>query len=119
MDGASILELLETEKVTFSAAVPTVWQMLLAHLKATGERLTTLKRVVIGGSAVPEAIVRAFHDDYGVEVVQAWGMTETSPLGTLSSPTAAVAAMAPEEQLQYSLKQGHPPAGIELKLTER
>jgi fatty-acyl-CoA synthase len=118
MDGASILELLETEKVTFSAAVPTVWQMLLAHLKATGERLTTLKRVVIGGSAVPEAIVRAFHDDYGVEVVQAWGMTETSPLGTLSTPTPEVAALPFDDQVPFKLKQGRPPLGVELALTD-
>jgi fatty-acyl-CoA synthase len=116
MDGPSILELLETEKVTFSAAVPTVWQMLLAHLKSTGERLTTLKRVVIGGSAVPEAIVRAFHDDYGVDVVQAWGMTETSPLGTLSTPTPEVAALPFDAQVPFKLKQGRPPLGVELTL---
>jgi fatty-acyl-CoA synthase len=118
MDGASILELLETEGVTFSAAVPTVWQMLLAHLKATGARLTTLRRVVIGGSAVPEAIIRAFHDDYGVEVVHAWGMTETSPLGTLSTPTPEIAALSFDEQMPYKLKQGRPPAGAQLRLMD-
>jgi fatty-acyl-CoA synthase len=118
MDGASILELLETEGVTFSAAVPTVWQMLLAHMRETGARLTTLKRVVIGGSAVPEAIVRAFHDDYGVEVVHAWGMTETSPMGTLARPTPEIAALPYEAQLPYRLKQGRPPIGVQLKLTD-
>jgi len=118
MDGASILELLETEKVTFSAAVPTVWQMLLAHLKATGEKPTTLKKVVIGGSAVPEAILRAFHDDYGIDVIHAWGMTETSPLGTLSTPTPEVAALSFDEQMPYKLKQGRAPLGVELKLTD-
>jgi len=118
MDGASILELLETEQVTFSAAVPTVWQMLLAHLRATGETLTSLKRVVIGGSAVPEAIIRAFHDDYGVDVVHAWGMTETSPLGTLSTPTPEIAALSFDEQMPYKLKQGRPPAGVQLRLTD-
>src|SRR5246127_434391 len=87
LDGASVHELLETESVTFSAAVPTVWQMLLQHMKATGLGLTTLKRVVIGGSAVPESLVRTFRDDYGVDVTHAWGMTETSPLGTLSVPS--------------------------------
>ena len=117
MDGASIHELLETEKVTFSAAVPTVWQMLLAHLRETKATLTTLKRVVIGGSAVPEAILRAFHDDYGVDVVHAWGMTETSPLGTLSTPTPEVAALSFDEQIPYKLKQGRPPVGVQLKLT--
>ncbi|MEO8927340.1 MAG: AMP-binding protein, partial [Caulobacteraceae bacterium] len=116
--GASILELLETEKVTFSAAVPTVWQMLLAHMRATGATLTTLKRVVIGGSAVPEAIIRAFHDDYGVEVVHAWGMTETSPLGTLSTPTPEIAALSFDEQMPYKLKQGRPPAGVQLRLAD-
>jgi fatty-acyl-CoA synthase len=118
MDGASILELLETEKVTFSAAVPTVWQMLLAHLRETKASLTTLKRVVIGGSAVPEAIIRAFHDDYGVEVVQAWGMTETSPMGTLSTPTPEIATLPFDEQVPYKLKQGRPPLGVQLKLTD-
>ena len=118
MDGASILELLETEKVTFSAAVPTVWQMLLAHMRETRGTLTTLKRVVIGGSAVPEAIIRAFHDDYGVEVVHAWGMTETSPLGTLSTPTPEIAALSFDEQMPYKLKQGRPPLAVQLKLTD-
>jgi fatty-acyl-CoA synthase len=118
MDGASIHELLETEAVTYSAAVPTVWQMLLQHLKTTGGRLTTLKRVVIGGSAVPEALVRTFRDDYGVEITHAWGMTETSPLGTQSTPNAKVAAMPPEEKLRYQLKQGRPPLGVELKLAD-
>ncbi len=117
MDGASIHELLETEKVTFSAAVPTVWQMLLAHMRETKATLTTLKRVVIGGSAVPEGILRAFHDDYGVDVVHAWGMTETSPLGTLSTPTPEVAALSFDEQIPYKLKQGRPPVGVQLKLT--
>ena len=118
MDGASILELLETERVTFSAAVPTVWQMLLAHMRETKATLTTLKRVVIGGSAVPEAIVRAFHDDYGVEVVHAWGMTETSPLGTLATPTPEIDALPFDEQMPYKLKQGRPPIGMQLKLTD-
>ncbi|MFI4973498.1 MAG: long-chain-fatty-acid--CoA ligase [Caulobacterales bacterium] len=118
LDGASVHELLESEGVTFSAAVPTVWLMLLQHMRSTGGKLSTLKRVVIGGSAVPEALVRAFHDDYGVEVVHAWGMTETSPLGTLSTPSAEVAAMPYDQQMQYKLKQGRPPAGVELKLTD-
>ena len=104
--------------MTFSAAVPTVWQMLLQHMRATGAKFSTLKRVVIGGSAVPEAIIRAFHDDYGVEVVHAWGMTETSPLGTQASMTADLAALPYDEQMPYRLKQGRPPAGIQLKLTD-
>ena len=118
LDGASVHDLLEREEVTFSAAVPTVWQMLLTHLRETNGKLSTLRRVVIGGSAVPEAIVRAFRDDYGVSVTHAWGMTETSPLGTLATPNAAIAKMGPEDQLKFTLKQGRPPLGIDLKLED-
>ena len=118
LDGASVHELLETEGVTFSAAVPTVWQMLLTHLRETKGELTTLKRVVIGGSAVPEAIVRGFRDEFGVEVTHAWGMTETSPLGTIATNTAAIEAMDAEARLQFKLKQGRPPLGLEMKLTD-
>ena len=118
LDGASVYELLETEGVTFSAAVPTVWQMLLQHMQAGKLKLSTLKKVVIGGSACPEALIRTFHDDYGVDVTHAWGMTETSPLGTLSNPTAEVAAMSYDDQVKFKLKQGRPPAGVELCLCD-
>jgi fatty-acyl-CoA synthase len=118
LDGASVHELLESEQVTFSAAVPTVWQMLLNHLRETNGQLTSLKRVVIGGSAVPEAIVRGFRDEYGVSVTHAWGMTETSPLGTQATPNHRIAAMGDEDRLRYQLKQGRPPLGIDLRLTD-
>ena len=118
MDAPSIFELLETEGVTFSAGVPTVWQGLLQHLDVTGDRLTTLKRVAIGGAAVPEGVVRKFNDKHGVDVVHAWGMTEVSPLGTISSPTRDTAALSSEEQVQYRLKQGRAPLGVRLKLVD-
>jgi fatty-acyl-CoA synthase len=118
LDGESVYELLESEGVTFSAAVPTVWLMLLQHLRATKSKLSTLKRVVIGGSAVPEAIVRGFRDEFGVDVTHAWGMTETSPLGTQASPNAKIKQMDPETQLRFKLKQGRPPLGIEMKLVD-
>jgi fatty-acyl-CoA synthase len=118
LDGASVHELLESEGVTFSAAVPTVWQMLLTHLRETNGKLTTLKRVVIGGSAVPEAIVRGFRDEFGVSVTHAWGMTETSPLGTLATPSGATCGKSEEEQLRFTLKQGRAPVGIDLKLVD-
>ncbi|MBS0295441.1 MAG: long-chain-fatty-acid--CoA ligase [Proteobacteria bacterium] len=118
LDGASIYELLESEKVTYSAAVPTVWQMLLAHLQAGRLKLSTLKRVTIGGSACPESIIRTFWNDYGVDVVHAWGMTETSPLGTTGTLTPEVAALPFEQQLPTRLKQGRAPVGVELKLCD-
>lgn len=118
MDGASIYELLESEQVTFSAAVPTVWQMLLQHIQPNKLKFSTLKRVVIGGSACPEAIIRTFHDDYGVDVIHAWGMTETSPMGTLGSLPPEQAKLPFDQQIPYRLKQGRAPAGIQLRLTD-
>jgi fatty-acyl-CoA synthase len=118
MDGASIFELLDTEGVTFSAAVPTVWQMLLQHLEATGSKLPVLKKVVIGGAACPETIIRAFQEKYDVEVVHAWGMTETSPVGTLSVMTDELEKLPYDQQMPYRLKQGRPPLGVELCLTD-
>ena len=118
LDGASVHELLETEGVTFSAAVPTVWQGLLQYLETSGARLSTLKRVVIGGSACPEALLRRFWDDYGVEVRHAWGMTETSPMGAMGAPDAAIAALPYDQQIGWRMKRGRPPLGIELKLVD-
>ncbi|NEX91472.1 long-chain-fatty-acid--CoA ligase [Caulobacter sp. 17J65-9] len=118
MDGASIYELLDTEQVTYSAAVPTVWQMLLQHMQAEGLKLPTLKRVTIGGAACPAAIIESFWNDYGVEVVHAWGMTETSPLGTVCNLTPEIASLPFEQQMPIRLKQGRPPLGVELKLTD-
>lgn len=118
LDGPSIHALLETEGVTFAAAVPTVWQTLLQHLRDTGGRLTTLKRTVIGGAAVPESVVRAFEDDYGVQVRHAWGMTELSPLGTVASPTTATLGLDIDAQRRLELKQGRPPIGVELKIVD-
>ncbi|MGZ8362703.1 MAG: long-chain-fatty-acid--CoA ligase [Caulobacteraceae bacterium] len=118
LDGASIHELLETEGVTFSAAVPTVWLGLLNHLRETGGKLTTLRRVLIGGAACPESIIRGFHEEYGVEVVHAWGMTETSPLGTTASLTPEVAALPFDQQLPIRLKQGRAPIGVDMKIVD-
>lgn len=118
LDGISVHELLVREDVSFSAAVPTVWQQLLTYLRDDGGRLRSLRRVVIGGAAVPESIVRTFEDEYNVEVIHSWGMTETSPMGTVATPTAEVAAMDPLSQFRYRLKQGRVPLGVEMKLTD-
>ena len=116
MDGQSIYELIESEGVTFSAAVPTVWQGLLAYLRENNLKIPTVKKVLIGGSAVPEALIRAFHDEFGIEVLQGWGMTETSPIGTLSNLTPELAALPYDEGMKWRVKQGMPPLGVELKL---
>jgi fatty-acyl-CoA synthase len=118
MDGASIYELLNTYKVSFTAAVPTVWLMLLQDLEKTGGKLPYLKRVVIGGSACPRAITKIFQDVYGVEVVHAWGMTEMSPLGSLCTMKPEYGALTGEARLDVQMKQGHPPFGVEMKITD-
>ncbi|MBW6523957.1 long-chain-fatty-acid--CoA ligase [Sphingomonas sp. RHCKR47] len=118
MDGESIYRLIEDEGVTFSAAVPTVWQGLLHYLRQSGARFSTLKRVVIGGSAPPEALIRAFQDEYGVDVIQGWGMTETSPLATLSTPSPEVLEQSYDEQVRRKGMQGRLVCGLEFKLTD-
>ncbi|MGD0141623.1 MAG: AMP-binding protein, partial [Rhizomicrobium sp.] len=118
LDGASVYELLETEKVTMTAAVPTVWLMLLQYLEQTGKMLPHLKRVLIGGSACPRSMIEIFERKYEVEVVHAWGMTEMSPLGTLGTLKAGMDALPYEEQLAFKLKQGHPPFSVEMKIVD-
>jgi fatty-acyl-CoA synthase len=118
LDGASLYELLNTYKVTFTAAVPTVWLMLLQELEKTGAKLPHLKRVVIGGSACPRAVAKKFQDVYGVEVIHAWGMTEMSPLGSLCTIKPDYADLAGEAKLDLQQKQGHPPFGVEMKITD-
>ncbi len=118
MDGASIYELLNTYKVTFTAAVPTVWLMLLQDLEKTGGKLPYLKRVVIGGSSCPRAMTKTFQDVYGVEVVHAWGMTEMSPLGSLCTMKPEYAGLTGEARLDVQMKQGHPPFGVDMKITD-
>jgi fatty-acyl-CoA synthase len=118
LDGASVYELLETEKVTFTAAVPTVWLMLLNYLRESKAKLTTLKRVAIGGSAVPEAVLRAFEEDYGVEVIHAWGMTEMSPIGTIGKMLPEHYAMDHEAQIKIKLKQGRALFTVDMKIVD-
>jgi len=118
LDGASIYELLDTYKVTFTAAVPTVWLMLLQDLEKTGAKLPHLKRVVIGGSACPRAMTKTFEDIYGVEVIHAWGMTEMSPLGSLCTMKPEYDALTGEARLDIKQKQGHAPFGVQMKITD-
>jgi 3-(methylthio)propionyl---CoA ligase len=118
MDGKSIYELLEAEKVTYAAGVPTVWQMLLGHLGANGLKFSHLKRTVIGGSACPPAMIKAFNDDYGVEVLHAWGMTEMSPLGTLCTLKNKHDALSADEKMKIRLKQGRAIYGVDMKIVD-
>ena len=116
LDGKSLYELFESEKVTVSAGVPTVWQGLLAYVDGAGLTFSTMKRTVIGGSACPPAMTRAFQDKYGVHVLHAWGMTEMSPLGTVCSFRTKHLALPPEERLALQAKQGQAIFGVDMKI---
>ena len=119
MDGASLQELIQAEGVTFSGGVPTIWTMYLNHLERTGESTGQLKCLVIAGSAVPRALAEKFETRYGVSVRQLWGMTETSPLGVVATPTPKLAAMG-EAATNEAIwtRQGRLQFGIELKIVD-
>ena len=116
LDGKSIYELVEAERVTYAAGVPTIWQMLLGHMKPNNLKFSTLKRTVIGGSACPPAMIAAFREEYGVEVLHAWGMTEMSPLGTLCTLKNKHLSLPESEQMKIRLKQGRAIFGVDMKI---
>ena len=118
MDGKSIFELIESEKVNFAAGVPTVWQMMLSHMQSNGLKFSTLKRTVIGGSACPPAMITAFNDQYGVEVLHAWGMTEMSPLGTVCTLKNKHDALSEKDKMAVRLKQGRGIFGVDMKIVD-
>jgi len=118
LDGKSVYELIEQEQVSYAAGVPTVWQMLLSHVQSKGLRFSSLKRTVIGGSACPPAMISAFNDQYGVEVLHAWGMTEMSPLGTVCTLKNQHLALSEPDKMKVRLKQGRALYGIDMKIVD-
>jgi 3-(methylthio)propionyl---CoA ligase len=109
---------MEAEGVTFAAGVPTVWQMLLGHVKAAGLRFSTLQRTVIGGAACPPAMIQTFQEDYGVRVLHAWGMTEMSPLGTLTTLKRKQLDWPKDAQMKVLGKQGRAIYGVDMKIVD-
>ena len=119
LDGASLYELLDSERVTFSAAVPTIWLALLHHLeKYPGLRLPHMQRVFIGGSACPEIIFKVFGERYGVNVIHGWGMTEMSPIGTIGARSARTVELSDADWWPIKLKQGRAPFMVDMKITD-
>ena len=118
LDGASVCEMINRYQVDLSAAVPTVWTMLLQHLTQSGDTLKSLNNVLIGGSAVPKSMIEVFEQTYGVQVWQAWGMTEMSPLGSVNKPLPEDAQLSYEEQLNIKAKQGRPCFGVQMKIVD-
>jgi fatty-acyl-CoA synthase len=118
LDGKNLYELIDKEKATLLLGVPTVWLGLLNYLDSIGAKLESVKHAVVGGSAAPLAMIRAFDEKHDVFLIHAWGMTETSPLGSLNAPTAETLALPKEQRYQKQLKQGRPIFGVELKIVD-
>jgi len=118
LDGASVYDLTEREQVTVSLGVPTIWLGLLNHVETQGLRFSTLKETVVGGAACPPVIIEKFKKQYGVEVVHAWGMTETSPIGTICRLKAKHAALSEEAQFAIRIKQGRAIFGVDMKIVD-
>jgi len=118
MDGASVYEMLDTEEVTFTAGVPTVWLLLLQYLQESGNKLPHLERMIVGGAALPQSIIEAFENDYDCECVQGWGMTEMSPIGTIGYLKRDMRDLSAEEKMSYKVKQGRPVYGVEMKIVD-
>lgn len=118
LDGVSLKNLINKYNVTLAAGVPTLWQGLLTALRESGEKLETLKRTIIGGAACPLSLIKAFEDDYGVDIVHAWGMTETSPLGSVNKPLTKHLNQTDAENDDMAVKQGRPPFGIDLRMCD-
>ena len=118
LDGESLAKLIDAEQVTISLGVPTIWLGLLAGLEKTGSKAESMKRTVVGGSALPPSMIEAFRDKYGVELIHAWGMTETSPLGTINQLLQKHTALSAEEQAKQRECQGRPPYGVDLRVVD-
>jgi len=118
MDGEALFELMESEQVTLSAGVPTIWMMLLAYMKENNKKLTTMKRTVIGGAAAPKAMIETFEKDYNVNVIHAWGMTEMSPIGTACNLKKKHTGLSLDDKIELSLKQGRAVYGVDMKIVD-
>ena len=118
LDGASLFDLIEAEKVTVSAGVPTIWLSLIQHVEQTGQRFTSMKRTCVGGSAMPKALIEKFVEKYNVEVRHGWGMTETTAIGTISNLGVKEKALPIEQQHKLVAKQGKSVFGVEIKVID-
>ncbi len=117
-DGEALYNLMESERVNLALGVPTVWLGLLQYCEQTGKTLETLERTVIGGAAVPRAMIQAFRDQHDCQAIQGWGMTEMSPLGTINTMKASLEGLPDEEQLDLATKAGRGIYGCDLRIVD-
>ncbi len=118
LDGESLVRLIDDHQVTLALGVPTIWMGLLGALEATGSKAESMTRTVVGGSALPPSMIPEFRDKYGVELIHAWGMTETSPLGTLNQLLQKHQHLPADQQAELRIGQGRPPFGVELRVID-
>jgi fatty-acyl-CoA synthase len=117
-DGETLYRLMDAERVSVALGVPTVWMALLQYTAKAGVRLEHLERTVIGGAAVPESMIRAFRDKHDVRVLQGWGMTEMSPLGTINTPKPGYGSLSADEQIALQVKAGRGLYGVEMRIVD-
>ena len=118
LDGESVYELMESEKVTFTAGVPTVWLALAQYLRESKNKLSSLERLVSGGSAMPRALIQEYEEDQDTRVVHAWGMTEMSPIGTTGYFKPGMSELSADERYDIQAKQGRGIFGVEMKIVD-
>jgi fatty-acyl-CoA synthase len=118
LDGESLTNLMNDEKVTISLGVPTIWLLLLNYLRESGKKIDTVKRLIIGGSSCPRTLFEGFEDEFGAEVIHAWGMTEMSPLGTVNMPSLGEVPNNRTEYYDQKLPQGRTIFGHQMKLVD-
>jgi len=118
LDGKSLYELFESERVETSAGVPTVWLGIINYMKQNNLKFTTFKSTTIGGSACPPAMMKTLRDEFGVRVQHGWGMTEMSPVGTIGTPKSKHRDWTADQRMALALKQGRPPFGVEMKAVD-
>ncbi len=118
LDPPSLYEMIEREGVDSVSGVPTIWLGLVQHMQQRGLRFSTLKHATVGGAACPAAMLRTLSEDFGLQVIHGWGMTEMSPVGTINMPKAKHTRLSPDERFRLGLKQGRPPFGVDMKIVD-
>ena len=118
LDGDSLVSVIDDYKVTVALGVPTIWQSLLTAAKNRGSKLDSMTRTIVGGAACPPSVIKTFREDFNCDAIHGWGMTETSPLGTMNQIKAKHKSLSKEEINELRKSQGRPPYGVKIRLMD-
>ncbi|MEK6203339.1 MAG: long-chain-fatty-acid--CoA ligase [Psychrobacter sp.] len=118
LDGDSLVAVIDDYKVTVALGVPTIWQSLLTAAKNKGSKLDSMTRTIVGGAACPPSVIKTFREDFNCDAIHGWGMTETSPLGTMNQIKAKHKSLSKEEINELRKSQGRPPYGVKIRLMD-